>query len=327
MSRMKRNELDHLTERELEEALYRKRYIERRNRLTRLKDEGRVVESPIIQTRNPSNASPSFASPEASAEQTRWAETVTGKPAQKGGRLGGLFNRSLLLVEVAAAVGFIWIVFSLVGSLRQLNSDIADVQQAAIAGVPSIPTPTLPPVIDLVLLPTGHQPPIEGQPIVHEEAGGIPDHLLPLVDAYVPPVAPTPAPEQPRQIAISKIGVNAPIFQGHEEEQLKKGVGHSIGTALVGTPGNMVLSAHNDIYGEIFRNLDQLESGDEVIVSSGRESYTYIINNIQVVEPTAVEVMAPTDHASLTLISCYPYLIDNKRIIVKADLKETLNNG
>lgn len=327
MSRRKRIELDNLSERELEEALYRKRYLERKSRLTRLKDEGRVIEAPIIQSRNQPSQPLSFSSPEASAEQARWAAEVTGQSQARGGRWGWLFNRSLLIVEIAAAVGFIWIVFSLVGSLRQLNSDIADAQQAAIAGVPAIATPTLPPVIDLVLLPTGHKPPVEGQPIIHEEAGGIPDHLLPLVDAYVPPVAPTPAPEHPRQIVISKIGVNAPIFQGHEEEQLKKGVGHSIGTALVGKPGNMVLSAHNDIYGEIFRNLDQLESGDEVVVSSGRESYTYVINLIKTVEPTAVEEMAPTDHASLTLISCYPYLIDNKRIIVKADLKDSSESG
>lgn len=325
MSRKLRKDLDNLSERELEEALYRKRYLQRKNRLTRLKEDGRVVDAPLIQSRNQWREGLAFTSPEASAEQAEWAERVTGQQRFKG-RWGWLFNRSLLFVEIAAALGFIWIVFSLVGSLRQLNSDIVEAQQAAVSGV-ALATPTLPPVIDLVLLPTGHKPPIEGQPIVHEEAGGIPEHLLPLVDAYVPPIVPTPAPEQPRQISIAKIGVNAPIFQGHEEEQLKKGVGHSIGTALVGEVGNMVLSAHNDIYGEIFRNLDQLESGDEVVVSSGRESYTYVINAIQTVEPTAVEVMAPTDHASLTLISCYPYLIDNKRIIVKADLKETLDNG
>ena len=84
----------------------------------------------------------------------------------------------------------------------------------------------------------------------------------------------------------------------------------------------MVLSAHNDIYGEIFRHLDKLDVGDEVVVSTAQQSYTYVINEIRVVEPTAVEVMAPTEHASLTLISCYPYLVNNKRIVVFADLVE-----
>ncbi len=314
MARPSNSNLENMSERELQEALYRKRYAERKNRLTRLKGEGRVVD---VATREQKLeylqlSGAGQALPYPTEEQ---AETTPG-------RWRNIFNRSLLVVEIAAAVGFIWIVYSLVGSLRQLNNEIVEAQQEAVANIPAVATPTLSPVIDLVLLPSGHKPPVEGQPIVYEEAGGIPEHLLPLVDAYVPPEAPPPAPEQPRQIEINKIGVNAPIFAGHEEEQLKKGVGHSIGTALVGETGNMVLSAHNDIYGEIFRHLDQLSAGDEVVVSSGRSSYTYVINDIQVVLPTAVEVMAPTDHASLTLISCYPYLVDNKRIVVKADLVE-----
>lgn len=318
MARRPNSKLDQYSEKQLEEALYLKRYAERKNRLTRLKDEGRVVDVPVGQN----DGKPGFVV--TSAQRALGSEDESADvDAATTGRWGNVFNRSLLFVEIAAAIGFIWIVYSLVGSLRQLNSEITQAQQDAIANAPVIATPTLSPVIDLVLLPSGHQPPVEGQPIIYEEAGSIPSHLLPLVDAYVPPPIPTAAPEQPRQIQITKIAVNAPIFAGHEEEQLKKGVGHSIGTALVGDVGNMVLSAHNDIYGEIFRNLDQLESGDEIVVSSGRANYTYVVNNIEVVLPTAVEVMAPTDHASLTLISCYPYLIDNKRIIVKADLKET----
>lgn len=313
MSRRSRIDINQASERQLKEALYTKRYKERQNRLARLKQEGRVVDIAPHDYQN------------RSLQYVDVSPRVNEEPQEQTGGWRGLFNRSLLVVEIVAAVGFIWVVYSLVGSLRQLNTEIVEAQQEALANIPAVATPTLSPVIDLVLLPSGHKPPVEGQPIIYEEAGGIPDHLLPLVDAYIPPPIPTPAPDHPRQIEINKIGVNAPIFEGHEEEQLKKGVGHSIGTALVGETGNMVLSAHNDIYGEIFRDLDQLEEGDEVVVSSGRESFTYIVNDIQVVLPTAVEVMAPTDHASLTLISCYPYLVDNKRIIIKADLKQTAN--
>ncbi|MEM8859509.1 MAG: sortase, partial [Chloroflexota bacterium] len=281
-------DLSNFSERDLREALYRKRYEERKSRLTRLKDEGRVVDLPAV-----SGYQESYVPiPQDGAETPQSVST---------GRFRGLFNRSLLMIEIAAAVGFIWIVFSLVGSVRELNTEIQNAQEVALAGIEPIATPTLSPVIDLILLPSGHKPPVEGQPIIYEEAGNIPSHLLPLVDAYIPPPAPTPAPQHPRQIEISKIGVNAPIFQGHEPEQLKKGVGHSIGTGLAGQMGNMVLSAHNDIYGEIFKNLDQLETGDEVVVSTGQSSYTYVVNLIDVVEPTAVEVMAPTDHSSLTL--------------------------
>jgi sortase A len=82
----------------------------------------------------------------------------------------------------------------------------------------------------------------------------------------------------------------------------------------------MVLSGHNDVYGEVFRYLDRLKAGDEITVFTFSRSYTYVVEGWVLVEPTQVEVMAQTNDEALTLISCYPYLIDTQRIIVKARL-------
>jgi sortase A len=41
-----------------------------------------------------------------------------------------------------------------------------------------------------------------------------------------------------------------------------------------------------------------------------------------IVEPTFVQVLDQTPDPTITLISCYPYLVDNKRIVVKASLLE-----
>jgi len=38
------------------------------------------------------------------------------------------------------------------------------------------------------------------------------------------------------------------------------------------------------------------------------------------VEPTQVEVMSPTTDPVVTLVSCYPYMVDNKRIVISAAL-------
>ncbi len=302
---------------ELEDALLKKRQAQRQSRLARLQAQGRVLD--VTQVPLPGGRSgpvapvamdgiPQTASPAAGTRRTppRWR---------------WLANRALLLVELAALIGFLVLIVAMISSIRELNADAAALaaERSAVEQA-SVVAPTAEPVIDLVVLPGGHRPPVAGRPIVYQEVGFIPEHLLPLIDAYVPPPIPTPSVEQPRQIVIPAIDVNAPVVQGHEPEQLKKGVGQAIGSAMPGQDGNMVLSAHNDIYGEIFRHLDKLEPGDEVVVSTGRQSYTYVINQIFTVDPTAVEVMAPTDYASLTLISCYPYLVNNKRIIVKADL-------
>ena len=245
--------------------------------------------------------------------------TVSAQEVKNGNGRSWL-NRLLFLVEVGAVVGLVVVLVNLWGTQRELNQELVQVQQSQAAGL-ALPTPTASPLIDLVVLPTGHRY-IDGRSPEPAESGDIPAHLLPAMQAYKPPPLPTPGPEQARIIEIPTIGVNAPIVPGvYDWEQLKRGVGHHTGSALPGQDGNLVLAAHNDIYGEIFRDLRQLSPGDEFTVSTGARTYTYVVTKIDIVEPTEVEVMQPTDHASATLISCYPYRINTQRIVVFADLK------
>lgn len=228
-------------------------------------------------------------------------------------------NRFLLLIEVGAIVGLLIVLVTLWRTNRELNQELSELQRQQSQEL-ALPTATAEPLIGVVVLPGGHRPPVEGRPPEQGEAGDIPAHLLPVINNYVPPPAPTPGPEQARRLQIPAINVDHPIVQGDDWEQLKKGVGQYVGSAVPGQTGNVVLSAHNDIYGEIFRYLDRLTPGDEVIISTERESYTYVVRDIQVVDPTDVWVMAQTETAQATLISCYPYRIDTRRIVVFTDL-------
>jgi sortase A len=133
--------------------------------------------------------------------------------------------------------------------------------------------------------------------------------------------APTPAPDQAIRIQIPALDIDAPIVQGDGWEQLKKGVGQNIGSANPGQNGNVVLSAHNDVYGELFRYLDKLVPGDQVIIYTQQRQYVYVVDRTSIVEPTAVEVMASTGSPTTTLISCYPYLVNKQRIVVFARLQ------
>jgi sortase A len=135
---------------------------------------------------------------------------------------------------------------------------------------------------------------------------------------------PTPGPEAARRIQIPAIRVDAPVVQGDGWEQLKKGVGQYLGNGALspGQPGNLVFSAHNDIFGEIFRELDLLKPGDQVILHTSQRAYTYVITETRLVEPTQVDVMAPSGQPVVTLISCYPYMVDDQRIVVRARLLE-----
>jgi sortase A len=173
-----------------------------------------------------------------------------------------------------------------------------------------------------VVLPSGHTPP-NAQGVTQYNDAEIPEHLRPLVQSQANLPLPTPGPQQAQRIQISAIKVDHPVVQGDGPDQLKKGVGQHLGTPNPGQPGNLVLSAHNDVFGQIFRDLDQLKPGDTVLVFTSQRTYTYIVRQSRIVMPTQVEVMAPSNDAIVTLISCYPYLVDNKRIAVTAVLQQT----
>ena len=59
--------------------------------------------------------------------------------------------------------------------------------------------------------------------------------------------------ETARRIVIPEIGVDHVIVQGTDPEALKLGVGQEQNGTTPSGNGNLVLAAHNDIYGEIFR--------------------------------------------------------------------------
>lgn len=306
-------DFDELSVSEIEQILYRKKRQNRQERLQRLRSEGRVVDVPGLSPPDPEivvqpalSRAPAEPEPEEDDDEpSRWRV---------------LINKGLLLVEVTAVIGLAYVLLTLWNTRQELNSELAQAQQEEAQSL-ALPTPTTPPIIDVAILPTGHRY-VEGGAPIPVESGNIPAHLIPAINAFQPPPPPAPAPEQARRIQIPAIGVDSTIVEGvYDWEQLKKGVGHRIGSAQPGEEGNMVLAAHNDIYGEIFRHLDKLTVGDEIIVSTERRTYTYVINDIDIVDPVeGVYVMEPTEQASTTLISCYPYQVNTERIVVFADL-------
>lgn len=288
---------------ELRWMLMEKRRSARRDRLERFRRNGRVV----------------LLSPEAegSLSDLRTGEISAGaeytesreyRPPLRRRILDGL----LLLVEIGAVLGLVLILLSGMKMLQELNREAGAVMLQ--------PTLTPTPLIVAIVLPSGHTPPT-GEGGTRPNEAEIPEHLRPLVQSLSSIPVPTPGPEQAVRIQIPAINVDAPIVQGDGWEQLKKGVGQYAASVDPGKNGNLVLSAHNDIFGEIFRYLDQLENGDEVVVYTSQRAYTYVVTKSQIVEPTAVDVMAPTKNPTVTLISCWPYLVDDQRIIVQGRLK------
>jgi len=281
---------------ELRRLLIEKRRGARRERLEHFKRTGRVADvepdstAPVLDT----------------LEETSAGSNVPVSPRRR------IMDRVLLAVEILAVLGLVGVLISGFGVLRDLNEEVASVL------IQETFTPT--PLVMAVVLPSGHVPP-DSLGNTRPNDAEIPEHLRPMVQSLASIAIPTPAPDQAIRIQIPALNVDAPIVQGDGWEQLKKGVGQNIGSANPGQNGNVVLSAHNDVYGEIFRYLDRLVPGDQVIIYTQQRQYIYVVDRTAVVEPTAVEVMASTGSPTATLISCYPFLVNDHRIVIFARLQ------
>lgn len=236
-----------------------------------------------------------------------------------------LRDKGLLILELTALLGLIIVLLGTLDTLRELNQQVRQTQED------QIPTPTATPLIAVtipgggegegqmpVILPSGHTPPdSQGE----SDPAEIPAHLRDLVDEVTPLPVPTPGPEHATRIRIPVIDVDAPVVEGDDWDSLKRGAGHHIGSANPGERGNCIISAHNDIYGEVFRDLPDVELGDVVEVHTASQVYRYVVTQKRIIPPTEVSVMSPTSSPVLTLISCYPYGIDTHRIVVIAELQ------
>jgi sortase A len=244
-------------------------------------------------------------------------QTVTERGAQKIAELGErhkpridwsrVGNRALLGMEVIALLGIAAVLIAGFFKLQELNQETSNIQ--AQANTPQT-TNTSAQLAAIATLPGSSQPP----------SAVTPDRFKDTLQQVVPVALPTPGPQAPVRVEIPVIKVDSLVVLGDDWEALKKGVGHHVGSANPGQRGNLVLSGHNDIYGEIFRQLEKLKTGDEVYVYTRSQKFTYVVKSKRVVEPTEVSVMAQTTEPTLTLITCYPYLVDTHRMIVFAQL-------
>lgn len=120
------------------------------------------------------------------------------------------------------------------------------------------------------------------------------------------------------RIEISTLGLGAMILEGVDQRTLRRAVGHIPGTALPGEQGNVALAGHRDTF---FRSLRDIRNDAEITLTTLHGSYRYRVDSTRVVEPEAIEVLADSGDAILTLVTCYPFDFIGpapKRFIVRA---------
>lgn len=123
-------------------------------------------------------------------------------------------------------------------------------------------------------------------------------------------------------LRISSIDLLVPIFNGTSDLALNRGIGWIEDTAAPGVAGNVGLAGHRDGF---FRRLADLRIGDSIEIQTLYASFRYRVTDTSIVEPTAVHVLDPTEEASVTLVTCYPfYFVGSapQRFIVRGVLDE-----
>ena len=177
-----------------------------------------------------------------------------------------------------------------------------------------------------------------------------PTRIVPTPTPAVVPPSPTPLPSaRPVRMAVPAIGLDIPVVEVAWVVEERNGIrystwetasyaaGHHVGSANPGEPGNVVLSGHHNIEGEVFREISsigepgaRLGVGDEVILyrADGLAFVYRIVEWHRFREAGTSEeerlaharFLEPSSEAILTLVTCWPYVSNTHRVVVVAEL-------
>ncbi|HEY4607953.1 MAG TPA: class E sortase [Ilumatobacteraceae bacterium] len=139
-----------------------------------------------------------------------------------------------------------------------------------------------------------------------------------LPNPEAPPADPRAA-EQLTQIGtieIPKIGVSKAMYEGVTLTTLDHGPGHWPGTAMPGQIGNAVIAGHRVSHDKPFRNIDKLEVGDDVFMTTADGRFDYKVTGTEVVNPDALWIADQTADYTATLFACHPAGSTRQRIVV-----------
>lgn len=124
------------------------------------------------------------------------------------------------------------------------------------------------------------------------------------------------------RLSIPRLEVDQIVVAGVGTSELKMGPGHFPGTPLPGRSGNAALAGHRTSYGAPFGDLDRLEPGDEILLTTLEGEFRYAVEDSFIVAPSdtyVVDTLEP-NRATLTLVTCHPKYSTRERLIISAGL-------
>jgi sortase A len=96
------------------------------------------------------------------------------------------------------------------------------------------------------------------------------------------------------------------------------GAGHVPSTSLPDQEGNVVIAGHRDTF---FRPLQRIRKNDVITLTTHQGTYQYVVESMQITEPTQTAVLERGSQPVLTLITCYPFSLVGpapERLVIRA---------
>jgi len=258
---------------------------------------------------------------------------------QKGSSKEAKVPLSIVFITIGAilllTVGVIWLLLP-----GTIPASVYTILQPLLPDSIILPTPAS--LAAVPIAPPAPQPPLILPETAFDTSGNNgEDNLVTMAEA----LAQEPLTGKPIRIVIPAIDLDAPvadigaeaIVQGNQIfYQWLVPTGYMAGwhnnSARLGQPGNTVLNGHHNVYGEVFRDLIDLEEGDEILMYDEDQEYEYQVTVTEILpergQDLAVRLenaqwIAPTEDERITLVTCWPYTDNSHRLIVVAEPMET----
>jgi sortase A len=124
------------------------------------------------------------------------------------------------------------------------------------------------------------------------------------------------------RVRIPRLDLDTVMVQGTDADTLQRGPGHYPDTDLPGERGTTGIAGHRTTYLAPFRDIDELERGDEIVVEMPYGTFTYEVEREKVVEPSDVQIVRNVGHDRAVLTACHPLYSAAQRYAIFARLRD-----
>jgi sortase A len=127
-------------------------------------------------------------------------------------------------------------------------------------------------------------------------------------------------------VHVPSVTLEVPLFADTSELHLNRGAGVIEHTSAPGAGGNLGIAGHRDGF---FRVLERVRPGDTIEVRTPDHVYEYRVTFISIVSSSDARLLARTEHAVVTLVTCYPFRFVGKaplRFVVRGVLVNVIND-